>query len=166
MNRSFYPAKIDWGVSLLLAGQAMIYFGLGIVCFFLSPPTYIGGILLVLTGALLQSIWMYTYYKIDEQYLRIQCGPIWWTVPLEHIFSVEKTSSIWLMMGGPHLRLALSKDGLMIRYRSGPQQKWLGLFTPTVLISPVDRDEFLGAIQSARPDLTLTKDGNLGLKEQ
>ncbi|QDU77290.1 hypothetical protein Pan97_43570 [Bremerella volcania] len=165
MNRSIYPARIDWGISLLFAGLAILSFGMGIVCFFLTPPTYIGGTLLLLTGALLQSIWMGTYYKIDEHYVRIQCGPIWWTVPLEHIFSVEKTSSVWLMMGGPHVRLALSKDGLMIRYRSHPKQKWFGLFDPSVLISPVDRDQFLEAIKSARPDLTFTPDGNLRLKE-
>lgn len=165
MNRSLYPAKNDWGVSLLVGGLAILCFGLGIACFFLPSPTYISGVLLLLTGALLQSIWMRTYYEIDERHLRIQCGPLWWTVSLKHIFLVEKTSSIWLMMGGPHLRFALSKDGLMIRYRNHPQQKWFGLFDPSVLISPADRDQFIEALKSARPDLTLTKDGNPELKE-
>ncbi|MFN3151135.1 PH domain-containing protein [Bremerella sp.] len=166
MNRVLFPAKIDWGVSVLLAVMAIFCFVLGIVCFFLPPPTYISGVLLLLTGALLQSIWMYTRYKIDEQIIRIQCGPIWWTVSLEDIYLIEKTSSVWLMMGGPHLRLALSKDGLMIRYRRYPGQKWLGLVDPAVLISPADRDQFLDAIRSARPDLIATADGNLELKEQ
>lgn len=165
MDRSRYPAKIDWGIYMLIAALAILCFGLGIVCFFLPPPTYLSGILLLLTGALLQSIWMYTVYTIDQQNVRIQCGPIWWTIPLEDIYAVEKTSSIWLMMGGPHLRLALSHEGLMIRYRRHPQQKWFGLFDPAVLISPVNRDAFLDAIKSTRPNLMQTEEGNLRLEE-
>lgn len=109
---------------------------------------------------------MSTYYEIGEKHLRFQCGPIWWTVPLEDIYLIEKTSSVWLMMGGPHLRMALSKDGLMIRYRRHPGQKWLGLVDPAVLISPADRAQFLDAIKSARPDLIATAEGNLELKER
>lgn len=165
MDQSRFPAKVDWGISLLLAGLAILCFGLGIVCFFLPPPTYISGVLLLLTGALLQSIWMWTSYTIDQTNVHVQCGPIWWTIPLEDIYGVEKTSSIWLMMGGPHLRLALSHVGLMIRYRRHPGQKWFGLFEPAVLISPVDRDAFLDAIKAARPDLTRTEEGNLRLVE-
>ncbi|PQO27960.1 hypothetical protein C5Y96_16405 [Blastopirellula marina] len=165
MDRSRFPAKIDWGISLLIAGLAILCCGQGIVCFFLPPPTYISGVLLLLTGALLQSIWMWTYYTIDKQYVHVQCGPIWWTIPLADIYGIEKTSSIWLMMGGPHLRLALSQQGLMIRYHRHPGQKWFGLFDPAVLISPVDRDRFLEAIKSARPDLVLTEKGNLRLEE-
>ncbi|MEW4562918.1 hypothetical protein AB1K70_10360 [Bremerella sp. JC770] len=77
MNRSYFPAKIDWGITLLLAGLAMVCLGLGVVCFWLPQPTYIGGISLLLTGALLQSIWMRTVYQIDARHIRIQCGPIW-----------------------------------------------------------------------------------------
>ncbi|MBA2114375.1 PH domain-containing protein [Bremerella alba] len=164
MNESLFPAKVDWGVSLLLAGLAVLCFGFGIACFFFPAPSYIGGVLLLLTGALLQSVWMRTNYKLDELRVRIQCGPFWWTIPLRHITQVEKTSSIWLLMGGPHLRFALSKEGLMIRYRRPTQQKWFGLFDPSVLISPADRDQFFDALLSTCPNMTLTKDGNLGLK--
>jgi len=165
MNRSLFPAKIDWGISLLLAGLAILCLGLGVVCFLLPQPTFIGGIPLLLTGVLLQWIWMRTVYQIDQQYVRIQCGPIWWKVRLDHIFAIEKTSSVALMMGGPHLRMSLSQDGLMIRYRSHPNQKWFGLFDPSVLISPADRDQFLQAIQSARPDLAFDPAGNLVSKD-
>ncbi len=153
MSRTLYPARIDWGVSVLLAGMAIACLGLGLVSLFLPPPSFIGGIVLLMTGALLQSIWMRTYYQIDEEELRIQCGPLWWTIPLKHIYSVEKTSSLWLMVGGPHLRFSLSRRGLMIRYRRHVQHKWFGLFDPTVLISPSDRDQFLANIRALRPDL-------------
>ncbi|MEW4562919.1 hypothetical protein AB1K70_10365 [Bremerella sp. JC770] len=53
----------------------------------------------------------------------------------------------------------------MIRYRSEPNQKWFGLFDPSVLISPVDQDQFLEAIQSARPDLAFDPAGNLVSKD-
>lgn len=165
MKRTRYPAKIDWGISVLLAGLAILCIGLGIVSLFFPTPAYIGGMLLLLTGALLQSIWMRTVYKIDQRYIRVECGPLWWSVPLEQIYLVEKTSSTWLMMGGPHLRFSLSRHGLMIHYRRHPQHKWFGLFDPAILISPAERDQFLAAIQSARPDLISTSSGHLGTKE-
>lgn len=159
MNQPLFPARIDWGISLLLASLAIACFGLGIISLFLPPPSIVGGIFLLLTGALLQSIWMRTYYQVDQERVRIQCGPLWWNIPLEQIYFVEKTSSVWLMMGGPHLRFALSRRGLMIRYRRHTSHKWLGIFDPSVLISPLDRDQFLASIHTARPDLTMSQGG-------
>ena len=146
---------------MLLASQAIACFGFGIVCMLLPDPTYFGGIVLLLTGLLLQWIWMRTYYEITDQAIKVHCGPMWWTIPLSGIHRVEKTSSIWLLMGGPHLRFALSQTAVMVHYRTNSQHLWLGIFEPAVLISPAKRDEFLEELKTACPNLQASDDGNL-----
>ncbi len=156
-----FPAQVDLGISVLLAGMAIACFGLGLVSAFIPGSPYFAIVLLLLTGVLIQSIWMRTFYEITETHLRVQCGPFWWRIPIYQITKAEKTSSLWLLMGGPHLRFALSKEAVFIRYQKSQSHKWFGLFPPAVLISPSDRNVFLETLQAASPDLTSNEVGNL-----
>ncbi|MBI1246919.1 hypothetical protein GC197_03635 [bacterium] len=150
MQRQIFPARIDWWITLLLAGLAIATLSLGIAFFLIPDGSYLGGTLMLLTAALLQSIWMWTWYEIGETDLNIRCGPLWWRVPLEEINQATPSDSIWPLMGGPHLRFALSSQAIMIHYG---ERKWLGLFRPAVLISPQDRQQFLTLLKQSAPNL-------------
>ncbi|MEW4451576.1 PH domain-containing protein [Bremerella sp. JC817] len=151
MSPQVYPAKIAPAITALLAGGAILLLALGVVTLLLPRSGELPALAFMATGGLMQAIWMRTTYTINGSHLVIWSGPIRWRVPLEAITKIEKTSSTALMMGGTHLRFALSPEALMIYYEKRPGQKWFGLVEPAVLISPQNRDEFIQALQEAAP---------------
>ena len=78
--------------------------------------------------ALLGSMLVGTHYTVDENALRIACGPFRWTVPIDAIKSVEATRN-------PLSSPALSLDRLQIDY--GKRR---------IMVSPADKNGFLQAI--------------------
>jgi hypothetical protein len=127
-----FKSKIDaWILMLLvvvLVVQAYVFFT---VLFGMAPlsakTTMTASTLLVFF--LVGSILIRTHYTIAEGSLKIVCGPVWRTVPIDSIRSVRSTRN-------PLSSPALSLDRLRIEYGNGR----------SVMISPDDKDNFMQAL--------------------
>lgn len=76
-------------------------------------------------------IWllMTTRYVVDNEMLRIHCGPFRWKIRLDEIESLKATRN-------PLSSPALSLDRVMIRYRNGRR----------IMVSPLDKQKFAAAL--------------------
>ena len=90
-----------------------------------------GGIFLL---AVALPLWLLlgTFYRIDDEHLRIRSGPFRWTIRLRDITSVRPSRS-------PISSPALSLDRLEITYGAGQR----------ILVSPRDHGAFIAAIGQA-----------------
>lgn len=152
-----FPAKVDFAVAMLLSSMATIFIGIGLASMLLANASVFGGVMLILTGAMLLWIWRGTFYQITDKYVVMRSGPIRWRIPLRKITEARITANGWLLVGGSYLRLALSADAIMIQY----QGKWFGLIEPAALISPKDREAFLHRLVEGCPDLELAAAGKV-----
>lgn len=91
-------------------------------------------IVVVLIGAVLPMwILLGTVYSIESGTLRIRSGPFSWRIPVASITSVEPSRS-------PVSSPALSLERLRVEYGAGK----------SILVSPVDRQAFIAAIEHAK----------------
>lgn len=72
---------------------------------------------------------MTTRYVVDNEMLRIFCGPFRWKIRLDEIESIKATRN-------PLSSPALSLDRVMIRYRKRRR----------VMVSPMDKEKFAAAL--------------------
>ena len=77
-----------------------------------------------------------TDYTITDTHLRIRCGPLRWSVPLADVRAIGPTRNA---LSSP----ALSLDRLRIEYSH----------SLAVLVSPDDKEGFLGALRTRAPGL-------------
>lgn len=84
--------------------------------------------------------WLFrtTYYVIAGDELLIRSGVFRWRIPIARIESVEPTNN-------PLSSPALSLDRLDIRYDGGKN----------ILVSPEDREGFVGALMAVNPDISV-----------
>jgi hypothetical protein len=130
-----FRSKVDtWLVVLLaIAGLAAL---LGSASLLGSGAAGALGVAILTTlVALGLPVWLLfaTHYTFEGNELRIQGGPLRWTVPVDQIHSVRPSRSVW---SSP----ALSLDRLRIDYGKG---RW-------ILISPEDREGFLAELAARR----------------
>ena len=161
-----YPAKKDVGTACVFTLFVVACIGFGIFFIVMPDPTIVGGTILVLPGFLWLWLWFGTTYEITSSHVITRCGPIRWRIRMDEIVEAVPTSSIWLMLGGPHARFALSADAIMIKYRKKNGRKWLGFIEPAVLISPQDKTGFLQALAEGSPILEQSDDGNVQLRPE
>jgi hypothetical protein len=140
-KRDFWLAFPIWTTTLALIGAAVWFLtqaeGLGVRLLALA-------ILLAMVAPLL---WVLcgTRYTFTETSLELRCGPYRSRVPLEEIVSAEPSrNAMWTP--------ARWRDRLLVRY--GDEQ---------LLVSPVDRAEFLEALASRGVDLV--RDGDRVFKK-
>lgn len=135
-----FPSKKDWWLTVIVWGAMIFAFGSGIVSISQGSlatsdmiTTAIGTI-----GIPIFVIWLWlsTYYVVEEENLVIKYGPFRKTVALRTITSVRKTTN-------PFSSPALSLIRLEILY---------GQYN-TVLISPIDRDEFMRILAEKCPHM-------------
>lgn len=81
-----------------------------------------------------------TYYEFQAGELIIRSGPFTWRIPLSQVRSVEPTHS-------PLSSPALSLDRLRIEYGPGS----------SVMVSPADKEGFLGEINARRSNPSLVQ---------
>ncbi|MCZ2156874.1 MAG: PH domain-containing protein [Bryobacterales bacterium] len=81
-----------------------------------------------------------TYYVFEGGILRVRCGPLRWSIPLDHIHRVEPSRN---SRSSP----ALSLDRLRIDYGCGK----------FVLVSPEDKEGFLREINARRSNKSLER---------
>lgn len=88
-------------------------------------------ILAVMLFAVVLPVWLAisTHYIVDNEMLRIHCGPFRWKIRLDEIESLKATRN-------PLSSPALSLDRVMIRYRNGRR----------VMVSPEDKQKFAAAL--------------------
>jgi Bacterial PH domain len=118
-----------------------IYWGCIFVCF---TPFYVGrdyGTLffLIPLAILLVWSWFTTGYKVDNENLIIQYGPVKKKIPIKDIRKIRKTKN-------PLSAPALSFDRLEISYGSG---YGFGM----ALISPKDKQSFVSLLKSKNPQI-------------
>jgi uncharacterized membrane protein YdbT with pleckstrin-like domain len=127
-----FKSKIDaWILVLLivvLVVQAYVFFTVLFGVAPLSAKTTMTATTL-LVFFLVGSVLIRTHYTIADGSLKIVCGPVWRTVPIDSIRSVRSTRN-------PLSSPALSLDRLRIEYGGGR----------SVMISPDDKDKFMKAL--------------------
>ena len=131
MTPKRFKSKIDrWLLFLLIAVMVFEVAVMSIAATQASGPSEATALILTALAlvALLGSMLIGTHYTVQDETLRIACGPFRWKVPIDAIESVEATRN-------PLSSPALSLDRLRIRY--GKRH---------IMVSPTDKAGFLRAI--------------------
>ncbi|MFD2169602.1 PH domain-containing protein [Tumebacillus lipolyticus] len=137
-----FVSKKDWWLTLLIWGTMLLLIGSGIFTLATEQVSTAEVLFLTMVTILLPLffllLWFTTYYVVEEENLVIRFSFFKKTVPLAEIRSVKKTSN-------PLSSPALSLKRLEIRYgRYG-----------SVLISPLDRDEFIKMLKKRCPQVEI-----------
>ncbi len=136
-----FASKTDWWMPVMIA----IVIGSAPIAIWLSSPKGLPrqvvpvlAVSLLFPVGLLVWMWVTTIYVISGNELRIACGPMKMTVPIDSISRIRSSHSV---VSSP----ALSLSRLAIQY---------GRFQE-VLISPADRQGFIRAIVERVPHVVL-----------
>ena len=148
-----YPTKIDWWIGLILIFTVAVLVG-SAVPFFFGPPaqTPLGPVFGLFCLAV--AVWtgwipFNTNYEIGQAELIIRSAGFRWRVPLDSIVEVLPTHN-------PLSSPACSLDRLRVNYRN--RKDWVRF----VLISPLEKDEFLRDLAEAVPGLKSDGDRLVG----
>ena len=149
-----FPAKVDFTKGLFLWLVVIGCFITGIINLIMATPSnLVAGTIFLFVGVI--PLWLLnTRYEISDTHLIIRYRPRAMTIPLHKITQVDKITWTWLWVGA---NLSLSSEALKIHHDWG---SLFGIPYP-VLISPVDRDDFLAYLAEQEPDLKFTPQGNL-----
>jgi membrane protein YdbS with pleckstrin-like domain len=131
-----YGSKIDAWLAVVLVVAMVCCLAASAFALYVqrSAPVLAIAIFTVAIGAGLP-LWLLssTRYALEPGQLRVQSGPFKWRIPIADITAITPTSN-------PLSSPALSLDRLRIDYGKGR----------SVMISPRDKQGFLGAMESAR----------------
>ncbi len=159
-----YPANKDFGTACAFLLFLLVVVGIGIFGIVIEGPgggaaAVVAGILVVLTALLWGWFWFGTSYEITASEVIIRLGPLRQRIRMEDIVEAVPTSSAWLIVGGLHIRCALSRDAIMIK---SSKKLWPLVFLPyKALISPLDKPGFLQTLAEASPNLERSEEGGL-----
>ena len=159
-----YPAKKDFGTAGAFILFILVVVGIGTFGIVIEGPgggaaAVVAGTLVVLTALLWVSFWIGTSYEVTASEVIIRLGPLRQRIRIEEIVEAVPTSSAWLMVGGLHIRCALSRDAIMIK---SSKKLWPLVFLPyKALISPQDKPGFLQALAEASPNLERSEEGSV-----
>jgi len=144
-----FRSKIDWWMHLTFLLCVVI--NIWVLIHFIAS----GGVIMLimvliftpLNALVIIPIWFNTYYVISEDGLVIKCGlRKGLTIPYESIISAAGTKD-------PLASAALSLDRIELIYRHKTNK-----FSDTILISPIDRQEFYRQLGSKSEDIKITKE--------
>lgn len=130
-----FRSKIDtWLLCVFVLAAAVALLAAGLVLRRAPGMASLVPIGVIAIGAVLP-MWILgsTQYWIVDGALHVRSGPFSWQIPVSSITSIEPSSSL---ISGP----ALSVERLRVEYGTGK----------SVLVSPVDQQAFIRAIESAR----------------
>lgn len=137
-----FCSRKDWWLTIILWGPMIFFIGVGIFTLVYTVNSIASFVivltLMVILPILILWMWLTTYYVLDESNLVIKYGPFKKVVPLTTIKSVKKTTNPW---SSP----ALSIKRLEIIYEQYNM----------VLISPMDRDEFMKILGKRCPQIKI-----------
>jgi hypothetical protein len=131
-----FRSKIDGWILATVCVSVLLSLAVAVAILLSVTPARLT-IAMLLAGSAGIQIWLLcaTRYIVNEKDLDIRSGPFRWRVPLSEISSVVATRN---PLGSP----ALSLDRLRIGFRGR-----------SVMISPVDREAFLRAVEELRQPL-------------
>ncbi|MEG9295041.1 PH domain-containing protein [Mangrovibacillus sp. Mu-81] len=125
-----FKSRKDWWLSSIVWITMIFAIGSGLYALIEKTPNILDFIITFTLSVILPIfilwMWLTTFYFIDENNLIIKFGPFKKNIPLDTIKSVNKTTN-------PLSSPALSLKRLEVVY---------GYYN-SVLISPIDRDEFI-----------------------
>ena len=127
-----FKSKIDrWIFILLIVVIIVQVVAVGSAAIQAGDPLVTTGMIFLMIGVVGLMVWLLlgTHYTVDRGVIKVVSGPFRWKVPIDQITSVTATKS-------PLSSPTLSLDRICIRY--GKRRR--------IMISPVDRAAFLGAI--------------------
>jgi hypothetical protein len=142
-----FPSKRDWWLVALVAVAGLAGIS-AMAAAAISKPDEIGYWWLIFVVAVYGFVaWIFfsTKYEITASDLVVRSGPFRWNVPLGGIDEVYPTKN-------PLSSPALSLDRLMIRYRKRSGRR------TAIMISPVDKTEFVRQLAKASPGLVAHTD--------
>lgn len=140
-----FPSQRDRWIVILLVTTQTVFIISGIKLLSGAVPLHWAGIACLAASMFVGWIMVGTYYVIQLDCLFIRCGCFRWTIPLTSIQEVSPTRSL---LSGP----ALSLERLKIVYQQGGQRR-------TILISPIQPEDFLADLKLAAPWVVLTRGG-------
>lgn len=134
MSEQRFKSRIDLWIGLVVAAAVVTDVVFIFVFGLRAGEMGMNGALFVLLALFILLLWLTlrTYYAVNQDTLRVVCGPFRWRIPLDEITAVTPSRSWW---SSP----ALSLDRLRIDYGDGRR----------VLVSPAEKQEFLQAIGQA-----------------
>lgn len=160
-----YPSKKAWWAYALVP-VGFLQIGVGTVLLYVAlqggapPPvvTISAGILSMAIGALVLWSFFGACSEITPSELIVRFGPLRFCIPLAEIVEVFPTRSLIDLR--PGWGLAWSLDRIHIKRRK-PNSR-IGI---VIKISPADKVAFLRELSEAVPDLEVTGDGKLRLRD-
>ncbi|MED1863057.1 PH domain-containing protein [Fictibacillus nanhaiensis] len=139
-----YPSKKDWWLGLILWGAVGYGAFISTNALLEENADLLGIMITVIINlaliAFISWLWFTTYYVLEEKELVIRCGPINKRILYREISSAHKTLN-------PISSPALSLKRINITYQFG-----------MALISPKNRDEFLGELSKRCPNAAIKYD--------
>lgn len=130
----YYRSKVDhWLAAVIVVADLGALGIVGWVALEGGPWLIWGFVLMVVSAGLSAWIIAGTLYTLDDDLLRIRCGPLRWDIPVSAITSVTTTRD-------PRSSPALSLDRLRVEYGIGQ----------SILISPAEKDRFMSSLQHRR----------------
>lgn len=139
VNRLKYKSKTDWWLAVIIWGSMLLTIGIGVYALATEVLSLVELFILILLTILLPLgilwMWFTTFYVIDEQDLIIRYGPFKQKISLQLIKSMQKTMN-------PLSSPALSLKRMEITY---------GQYD-FVLISPINRDQFMKELSTRCPN--------------
>jgi hypothetical protein len=131
-----FPSKRDFKLGLLIWGILFLATIPVVV-----KPTIVGWIIMIPTILFVGWIWFGTGYEMMENELKIYCGPLRQTIPLQEIKEIKRTRN-------PLSSPACSLDRMEIRYGKSKR----------ILISPADKENFIKMLIRKSPHIHLDEE--------
>jgi hypothetical protein len=138
-----FRSKIDGWLVLLVIATGVLALTTSIPLIIRGVPGAIPIAVVVFVSVVGLPVWLLstTSYWFEDEELCIRSGPLRWRIPVNQIKAVTPTRNL---LSSP----ALSLDRLQIDY---------GLYQ-SVLVSPLDKKGFLGALNALRSNSSLQRD--------
>lgn len=126
-----FNSKVDTWLIVMLCVFIAALFGSLMVAENTVGYANFAGITMIFLLLIILPVWMFvsTKYVVDNEVLRIQCGPFSWVVKISEIISVTETRN-------PISSPALSLDRLELKFAT----------RRPLLVSPKDKQRFCAAI--------------------
>ncbi len=138
MNKVYKSKKDQWLVWITWFSNIVIIVSVIYLFFIEGITTYslVYGISMILIVLFLYFLLNLTYYVITDSELQVRSFFFKWNIRIDAIKKIFETNN---MLSSP----ALSLDRLMIIYEDGKK----------IMISPINKNEFLNDLASQNPDL-------------
>ncbi|MGA1340618.1 MAG: PH domain-containing protein [Flavobacteriaceae bacterium] len=137
-------SRKDTAFTVVMGGTVLFCFALAIPLLYqpLNRETMLGGVVILVSNALLLWLWLGTSYSLSDTHLGWKSGPLRGCIPLKDIKKITVGKTLWVGM-----RPATALGGLIIHYQAYEE----------IYISPKDQEAFVALLESRVPDLKVIR---------